>query len=155
MGLLQKINKIIVKIIFINFGGKIEKNYFLCSYFQHISLCFYSNFDQERSLDVELNYASNEHSKLKFELKKGEICWKYEQKSSYFYDKYVNSTIMVDPIYWNSIGSWIPTHKNLLLARFLIRPILDPKFPLMGAKFQRMCSWEVKEGQKSLFRSTF
>ena len=53
------------------------------------------------------------------------------KKSSFFYDKYVNSTIMVDSFYWNSIGSWIPTHKNLLLARFLIRPILDTKFPLM------------------------
>ena len=49
------------KIIFINFGGRKEKNYFFCSYFQHISLCFYSNFDQESSLDVELNYASNEY----------------------------------------------------------------------------------------------
>ena len=49
----------------------------------------------------------------------------------FFYDKYVNSTIMVDSVYWNYIGSWIPTHKNLLLAYFLIRPILDPKFPLM------------------------
>ena len=46
-------------------------------------------------------------------------------------NKYVHSTIMVDSFYWNSIGSWIPTHKNLLLAHFLIRPILDPKFPLM------------------------
>ena len=51
-----------------------------------------------------------------------------------FYDKYVNSTIMVDSFYWNSIGYWIPTHKNLLLARFLIRSILDPKFPLMHAQ---------------------
>ena len=57
------------------------------------------------------------------------------KKSSFLYDRYVNSTIMVDSFYWNSIGSWIPTHKNLLLARFLLRPILepilDPKFPLM------------------------
>ena len=28
-----------------------------------------------------------------------------------FYDKYVNSIIMSDSFYWNSIGSWIPTHK--------------------------------------------
>ena len=55
-------NKIVVKIIiiFINFGGS-KKNYFSCSYFQHISLCFYSNFDWESSLDVELNSASNEY----------------------------------------------------------------------------------------------
>ena len=52
-------------------------------------------------------------------------------KKLVFYDKYVNSTIMVDSFYWNSIGYWIPTHKNLLLDRFLIRPILDPKFPLI------------------------
>ena len=57
------------------------------------------------------------------------------KKIVFFYDKYVKSTIVVDPFYWNSIGSWIPTHKNLLLARFIIRPILDPKFPLMYQLF--------------------
>ena len=36
-----------------------------------------------------------------------------------FYDKYVNSTIMVDSFYWNSIGSWIPAHKNLFWHIFL------------------------------------
>ena len=54
------------------------------------------------------------------------------QKVVFFNDKYVNSTIMVDSFYWNSIGSLILTHKNSLLAHFLIRPILDPKFPLMA-----------------------
>ena len=29
------------------------------SYFRHISLCFYSNFDRESSLDAELNSTSN------------------------------------------------------------------------------------------------
>ena len=53
---------------------------------------------------------------------------KIRTKKIVFYDKYVKSTIMVDSFYWNSIGFWIPTHKNLLLALFLIRPILDPKF---------------------------
>ena len=53
------------------------------------------------------------------------------KKSSFFNNKYVKSTIMVDSFYWNSIGSWIPTHNNLLLVDFVIRPILDPKFPLM------------------------
>ena len=43
----------------INLGIVIIKNYFICSYFRHISLCFYSNFDRESSLDVELNSASN------------------------------------------------------------------------------------------------
>ena len=57
-----------------------------------------------------------------------------------FYDKYVNSTIMIDSFYWNSIGSWISTHKNLLLARFLIWPILDPKFPLMHTLHARVSS---------------
>ena len=37
----------------------------------------------------------------------------------FFNDKYVNSTIMVDLFYWNSIGSWIPTHKNLFWHVFL------------------------------------
>ena len=46
----------------INLGiGIIKKNYFFCLYFWHISLCFYPNFDWERSLDAELNYASNEY----------------------------------------------------------------------------------------------
>ena len=43
---------------------------------------------------------------------------------------------MVDSFYWNSIGYWIPTHRNLLLAHFLIRPILYPKFHLM--KYQSL-----------------
>ena len=37
------------------------KNYFFCSSFWHISLCFYSNFDKESSLDAESNSASNEY----------------------------------------------------------------------------------------------
>ena len=41
------------------------------------------------------------------------------KKVVFFYDKYVNSTIMVDLFYWNSIGSWIPTHKNLFWHVFL------------------------------------
>ena len=45
----------------INLGIGIIKNYFFCSYFRHISLCFYSNFDRESSLDVKLNSASNEY----------------------------------------------------------------------------------------------
>ena len=46
----------------INLGiGIIKKNYFFCLYFWHISPCFYSNFDWESSLDVELNSASNEY----------------------------------------------------------------------------------------------
>ena len=59
---------------------------------------------------------------------------KVRTKSSFLYDKYVKSSIMVDSFYWNSIGSLIPTHKNLLLACFLIRPILDLKFPLIVGK---------------------
>ena len=39
-----------------------EKKKILFSlYFRHISLCFYSNFDQESLLDAELNFASNEY----------------------------------------------------------------------------------------------
>ena len=38
-----------------------HKKTFFCSYFQHISPCFYSNFNQESLLDVELNYATNEY----------------------------------------------------------------------------------------------
>ena len=41
------------------------------------------------------------------------------KKLVFFNDKYVNSTIMVDLFYWNFIGSWIPTHKNLFWHVFL------------------------------------
>ena len=41
------------------------------------------------------------------------------KKVVFFNDKYVNSIIMVDLFYWNSIGSWIPTHKNLFWHVFL------------------------------------
>ena len=43
----------------------------------------------------------------------------WTKKVVFFNDKYVNSTIMVDLFYWNSIGSWIPTHKNLFWHVFL------------------------------------
>ena len=39
----------------------LKKTTFFCSYFRHISLCFYSNFDQESSLDVEFDSASNQY----------------------------------------------------------------------------------------------
>ena len=40
----------------INLGiGIIKKNYFFCLYFLHISLCFYSNFNRESSLDSTSN----------------------------------------------------------------------------------------------------
>ena len=35
----------------------------------------------------------------------------WTKKIVFFYNKYVNSTIMVVSFYWNYIGSWIPTHK--------------------------------------------
>ena len=40
----------------INFGIGIIKNCFFCLYFWHVSLCFYSNFNQENLLDAELNH---------------------------------------------------------------------------------------------------
>ena len=39
----------------------LKKKLFFCSYFRHISLCFYSNFDRESSLDVEFDSTSNEY----------------------------------------------------------------------------------------------
>ena len=45
----------------INLGIGIIKKLHFCSYFWYISRCFYSNFDRERSLDAELNSASNEY----------------------------------------------------------------------------------------------
>ena len=38
-----------------------NKKLCFCLYFRHISLCFYSNFDVESSLDAELNSTSNEY----------------------------------------------------------------------------------------------
>ena len=45
----------------INLGIGIIKKLFFCLYFRHISLCFYSNFDRESSLDAELHFTSNEY----------------------------------------------------------------------------------------------
>ena len=157
-----------------------RKNYFFCSYFWHISLWFYSNFNRESFLDVKLNYASNKYalgilltdpatpktrntwknvimmssscfssiscfwgsgvhqkyalwvlvgcriklciqSALSLEIwvkSQGDML-KIRKKVVFFYDKYVNSTIMVDSFYWNSIGSWIPTHKIYFWHVFL------------------------------------
>ena len=46
----------------ITLGIGIIKNYFFCLYFRRISLCFYSNFKWESSLDAKCNSASNESS---------------------------------------------------------------------------------------------
>ena len=40
----------------------IKENYYFCSYFRHISLCFNSNFKQESSLDAKFNSTSNDYS---------------------------------------------------------------------------------------------
>ena len=45
----------------INLGIGIIRKLFFCSYFRHISLCFYSNFDQEILLDAEFDCTSNEY----------------------------------------------------------------------------------------------
>ena len=60
----SRTNRIPIK--WVNHNGWIDifvvkKKYFLCSDFRHISLCFYSNFDRESSLDVEFDFASNEY----------------------------------------------------------------------------------------------
>ena len=51
----------LTQIFNISLGIGIIKELFFCSYFQHISLCFCSNFDRESSLDAELNFALNEY----------------------------------------------------------------------------------------------
>ena len=43
----------------INLGIDIMKKLLFCSYFRHISLCVYSNFNRESLLDAELNFPSN------------------------------------------------------------------------------------------------
>ena len=60
----SRTNKISIK--WVNHNGwtiifVIKENYFFCSYFQHISLCFYSNFKRESSLNAEFNSAFNEY----------------------------------------------------------------------------------------------
>ena len=60
----SRTNRISIK--WVNHNGwidifDIKENYFFCSYFWHISLCFYSNFKWESSLDAEFNSASNEY----------------------------------------------------------------------------------------------
>ena len=47
---------------FFNINLGIGSINFFYSYSWHISLWFYSNFDRESSLDVELNFTSNEYS---------------------------------------------------------------------------------------------
>ena len=60
-----------------------------CSYFWHISLCFYSNFDQERSLDAEWNSAFNELPWLNLSKNTGGYVENMNKKSSFFfYDTY-------------------------------------------------------------------
>ena len=39
----------------------LKKTTFFVGFFQHIPLCFYSNFDQESLLDAEFDSASNEY----------------------------------------------------------------------------------------------
>ena len=60
----SRTNRISIK--WVNHNGWIDifvikENYFFCSYFWHISLCFYSNFKQENPFDAEFNSASNEY----------------------------------------------------------------------------------------------
>ena len=55
-----------ISIIWVNHNGWIDifvikENYFFSSYFQHISLCFYSKFKRESSLDAEFDSASNQY----------------------------------------------------------------------------------------------
>ena len=150
-------------------------------YFRHISLWFYSNFNQESLLDAKFDSASKEYPHciiltdpatpkirntwktwwwchhhiflgiscfwgsgfrqkyavwvlvgcgIKFRIQRAlpiEIWVKtqwdmskiWTKKVVFFNDKYVNSTIMVDLFYWNSIGSWIPTHKKSFWHIFL------------------------------------
>ena len=70
----------------------------------------------------------------------------------FFYDKYVNSTIMVDSFYWNYIGSWIQLIK-FIVGVFSKRPILDPKFPLMRTNPQGPPTTPVSDPEEILRRA--
>ena len=60
------------------------------------------------------------------------------KKLVFFYDKYVNSTIMVDSFYWNSIGSWIPTHKIYCNSREVSLFLLPPTCTRMSCGRDRV-----------------
>ena len=56
----------IISIKWVNHNGWIDifvikENYFFCSYFRHISVCFQSNFKRESLLDAEFNFASKKY----------------------------------------------------------------------------------------------
>ena len=170
-----------------------KRKLLFCSYFRHISLFLYSNFDQESSLDAEFDSTSNEypHCILLMDptTPKTRNTWKnvMMMSSSHFsgisciwgsgvHQKYVvwvlvgcgikfciqwslpliiwvktqgdmskiwtkkSSFLLWQICQFNHYG-WLillkfywflnSNSQNLLLALFLIRPILDPKFPIM------------------------
>ena len=170
----------------------LKKNYFLCSYFRHISLCFYSNSERKSSLDVEFDSASNDYPQCilltdpttpKKEIPEKMWWWHHHHIFQVFLFFGVAGSIksiqVGTPWMWNQIPhptsspnrnlikstmryventntkssfllsqichfnhyGWLillkfywflnSNSQNLLLACFLIRPILDPKFPLM------------------------
>ena len=180
-----------------------KKKLLFGSYFRHISLCFYSNFDWESSLVVELNYSSNEYPLGYFWQaplpQKQEIPKKCDDDviitffqvflvfwvvgpiksmlSGYSLDaefliphptsspdrnlskntgRYVENTnkkssfLLRQICQFNHYG-WLillkfywflnSNSQNLFLARFLIRIILDPKFPLMRRRISVIGKW--------------
>ena len=141
----------------------LKENYFFCSYFWHISLCFYSNFDRESSLDAEFDSASNEYPHYILltdpAAPKTRNTWKNVMmnlsKNTMRYVENTNkksSFLLWQICQLNHYGSLIllkfywflnSNSQNLLLTRFLIRPILDPKFPLMWT------TWLYESNMKS------
>ena len=78
----SRTNRISIK--WVNHNGWIDifvikKTTFFCSYFRHISLCFYSKFDRDSSLDAEFNSTSN---------------------------KYPHSILLLDPATPKTINTW-------------------------------------------------
>ena len=77
----------------------------------------------------------------------------WTKKVVFFYEKYVNSTIMVDSFLLKFYWFLNSNSQNLLLVRFLIRPILDPKFPLMIPQVKELLiklAWSTMLGVKEI-----
>ena len=77
------------------------------------SYFIFNKWEKWRKTEIkrEKAHAFGDSCQFAFSKNRGRYVENTNKKIVFFYDKYVNSTIMVESFYWNSIGSWIPTHK--------------------------------------------
>ena len=133
-----------------------KKKLLFCSYFWHISVCFYSNFNRESSLDEELIFASNEYQfnilLMGPSTQKTRNTWKnVMMTSSSRFFRCIQRALPIEIWVKTQDMSKIRTQKvvffflppkliniillfyyfNYYFILFLRRPISDPKIPLM------------------------